>query len=145
VKPLLMAAALGALGLAVSGGATLLGDRTTFVSPPDARAEAFLRQLMSGRAELARKFVSRDVRTEVSPPALQLGFEALEAQLGDVEDVTTRTLFLDRQSAVARAELVARGGGRMTLEFGFKWELNGWAIRELPCALRPAAVADACR
>jgi hypothetical protein len=140
-----MAAALGALGLAASGGATLLGDRATFVSPPDARAEAFVRQLMSRRAELARKFVSRDVRMQVSPPALQLGFEALEAQLGEVEDVTTETLFLDRQTAVARAELVARGGRRTTLEFGFKWELNGWAIRELPCALKPAAVINACR
>jgi hypothetical protein len=33
------------LSLAVGAGSAALGDRTTLVAPPDARVEAFLRQL----------------------------------------------------------------------------------------------------
>jgi hypothetical protein len=145
MKLVAMAAGLGLLGLTIAGSATLLGDRTTWVPPPDARTESFLRQLMARRAELAKKFLSRDVRTRVSGPALQLGFDAIEEDIGDVQDVTTRTLSWDRQSAVARAGLVGDAGGRLTLEFGLTWQQGGWAIQELPCVLRPAAVNDACR
>jgi hypothetical protein len=127
--------AAAVLGLAASGAATLVGDRTTFVPPPEARVEAFLRQLMTERAELAMKYLSRDLRARMSPAALQQGFDAVEQRIGEIENVTAQTLSWDRQSASARAELVASKRATMTVEFGLTWESGAWAIHDLPQAL----------
>jgi hypothetical protein len=133
------AVAAAMLGLVVSGAATLVGDRMTFVPPPDVRVEAFLRQLMTRRAELALKYLSRDLRTDVSPSMLQHYFDAIEQQIGEIENVNTQTLSWDRRSAAARAELIASNRTRLPLEFGLTWESGAWAISDLPRELRPVA------
>jgi hypothetical protein len=135
------AVAVAVLGLALSGAATLVGDRMTFVPPPDARVEAFLRQLMARRAELALKYLSRDLRARISPAALQLGLDAVEQRIGEIEDVTAQTLSWDRRSAAARAEVIASNRARVPLELGLTWESGAWAISDLPQELRPSHLA----
>jgi hypothetical protein len=136
------AVAVAVLGLAVSGAATLVGDRMTFVPPPEARVEAFLRQLMARRAELALKYLSRDLRARLSPAALQRELDAIEQRIGEIEDVTAQTLSWDRRSAAARAELIASNRARMPLEFRLTWESGAWAIHDLPGALGPGTVSS---
>jgi hypothetical protein len=139
MKALLAALAVTMLGLGVSNGAIWLGDRMTLVAPPEARAEAFLRELKTRRPALALKYLSRDLRRRVSPRALQRRFDELQEMIGDVEDVRTRTLSYDRQTATARAELLGHPPAQMALDFRFSWESGEWTIRELPSALTTAA------
>jgi hypothetical protein len=140
VKPIFAAFGLTLFGLAINGAATLLGDRTTLVAPPDARVESFLRQLATERSELALEYLSRGLRRRVSASELRDRFAAIEQQIGTIENVTAQTLSLDRQTATARAELAASRSAKVPLGFGLRWEHGEWAIEDLPDLLRrPAA------
>jgi len=48
--------------LGVTGIATALGDRRTLVRAPKARVEAFLRELQTGRSQLALKYLNDELR-----------------------------------------------------------------------------------
>lgn len=137
MKALLAAVGLTILGLGIGAGATLLGDRATLVPPPDARVEAFLRELNGRRAELAVKYLARELRG-MAASELQHRFAAIERDLGALENVTAETLSLDRQSARVRGELVASRHAKRALVFGLRWEHGEWAIQDLPEALRSA-------
>jgi hypothetical protein len=137
VKALLATVALTILGLGIGTGAALVGDRTTLVAPPDARVEAFLRELKGRRAELAVKYLARELRG-MAAPELQHRFAAIERDLGPIENVTADTLSLDRQSASVRGELVASRRAKRALAFGLRWERGEWAIQDLPEGLRSA-------
>ena len=119
-------------GLGVSAIAIRLGDRQTLVPAPEARVEAFLRELQTHRSQLAVKYLSDDLRQSAAATALQQAFNVLEASIGDVENVDAETLTLDRQSATARGKLVTIKGGPTTLDFGLKWQRGEWAIAVLP-------------
>ena len=136
MKSLLAMAGVSALGIAIGLVATLAGDRATLVPPPDARVEAFLRQLSSRRGELALKYLARE-RRQVPASALQDRFAAIERQQGSTWNVTAETLSLDRQSARVRGELVSSHRTRTSLEFGLRWEQGEWVIQDLPAPLRP--------
>jgi hypothetical protein len=137
MKSLLAALALTLLGVAIGAVAPLVGDRTTLVPPPDARVEAFLRQLSTRRDALAVKYLARELG-QVSATELQERFAAIERQRGATANVMAATISHDRHAARVRGELVASRGARTPLEFGLRWEQVGWVIQDLPDALRPA-------
>jgi len=136
MKSLLAMAGVSALGIAIGIAATLAGDRTTLVPPPDARVEAFLRQLSTRRGELALKYLARE-RRQIPASALQDRLAAIERQQGSTWNVTAETLSLDRQSARVQGELVSSHRTKTLLEFGLRWEQGEWVIQELPGPLRP--------
>ena len=121
--------------LSVSAIAIRLGDRKTLVPPPEARVEAFLRTLKTGRAQLAPRYLTDELRARAPASNLQRAFRALEAAIGAVENVDARTMSADRQWAKARGELVSAGGRRTALDFDLKWERGAWAIAVLPESL----------
>jgi hypothetical protein len=123
--------------LSVSAIATRLGDRKTLVPPPEARVEAFLRTLTTGRSQLAPRYLSGELRARAPASDLQRAFRALEAAIGEVENVDARTISADRQSAKARGELMSGSGRRIALDFDLKWERGAWAIAVLPESLMP--------
>jgi hypothetical protein len=132
LKALCVALVVVLLGVAVGAGAMFLGDRATLVPPPEARVEAFLRQLQTRRSELAMKYLSRELRAQLTASDLRHAFGALEEQLGDVDNVTADTLSYDQTSATARAVLVGPRGVKMPLDFRLIWQRGEWAIQTLP-------------
>jgi hypothetical protein len=135
MKSLLAMAGVTALGVALGLVAALAGDRTTLVPPPDARVEAFLRQLSTRRGELALTYLARGLR-QIPASELQDRFAAIERQQGSTWNVTAETLSLDRQSAKVRGELASAHRTKTFLEFGLRWEQGEWVIQELPDSLR---------
>jgi hypothetical protein len=122
-------------GLGVSFVSVRLGDRQTLVPPPEARVEAFLRELHTRRSQLAVRYLTGELRRHISASGLQHAFGGVEAAIGDVGNVDAATLSWDRQSARVRGELVSANGRRTVLDFGLKWERGEWTIEVLPEAL----------
>jgi hypothetical protein len=80
------------------------GDRQTLVPPPDAIAEAFMRQLTTGRYDRVGSYLSR-ARREWSAAARRRQFEPLWRFTGTVNDVDAELVSIqgDRARAVATA------------------------------------------
>ena len=136
MKCLLIGGIVIVVGLVVAAAASISGDRSIMVPPPDARAEAFVRELATHRYKLARRYVAADMRRHISAEMLQQAFGRVTAQIGTVQDVQAQLLWSDRSHALARAEVRGTSGVRLPLQFGLVWEHGRWAINELPSLLQ---------
>lgn len=105
-------------------------DRGTLVPPPDAVAEEFVRQLVAGRSDRAMPLLSEDLRTRVTPQTLEDYGTELEAELGEVGNVSGEAEWIQGDRAAASALL---DGARRTkrLRFVLVREHGTWTIGEL--------------
>lgn len=109
-----LAALLGASALAVH----TLGDRELVVPPPDAVAEAFVREVVTGRYARAQEYLIE--------PRPEDELRALRQQLGEPTEVEAETIARDQQQALAivrvsdakRSEAVA-----FSLTFQEEWKI----------------------
>jgi hypothetical protein len=122
------------VGLIVLAIAIQAGDRSVLVPPPDARLEAFVRQLMARRADMTGRYLAEAVASRVDSRRLQLSYDRVEAGLGGSTGVETQLLRGDAEAAEVRAEIVGPRKARATLEFGLIWERGDWRIIRLPAS-----------
>ena len=96
----------------------LFDDRELFVSPPDAMAEGFTREVMTKRWARAREYL-------VTPmPDAQLA--ELQSQLEEGANVDAETLAQDKERAQVEVRVKER-----TLRVAMVWD-EGWKVATLP-------------
>jgi hypothetical protein len=105
-------------------------DRGTLVPPPDAVAEEFGRQLVTGRAEQALPLLSETLRSAVTPEILDACGKRIEAELGAVGNVSGELHDISGDRAQATAVFDGRRGTRR-VRFGFAWDDGRWVIHQL--------------
>jgi hypothetical protein len=115
--------------------ANVADDRTVLIAPPHARAENFVRALMTHRAELVLDDLAPQLRRKVSIATLHERFDALDRQLGGVRQIEATIIFYDSAAATARVELFGASRVNLPLEFRFTWQQGEWILEELPSVL----------
>ena len=135
-------AALGVTLAAVAIAAVAVGDRRTLVPPPDAVAEEFGRQLVTGRSEQALPLLSETLRSAVAAETLGDCGKRIEAELGGVGNVSGELHDISGDRAQASAVFDGRRGTRR-VRFGFAWDDGGWVIHELGDLRAPGRSAPA--
>lgn len=110
----------GATALAVEG----FGDRALFVPPPDAVAEGFTREVMSGRYDRARTYLaeSEAVTNDELRAMRREGVTDVEAEIVSRTDT----------NAVVRVRLEGEEALRYELEFDREWKIASISERRLP-------------
>jgi hypothetical protein len=121
-----------ATALGIVAGAVLVGhDTTLLVSPPEAVAESFVRDLVARRNELAMEYV--DGTSGVSITTVRLGADALRRDVRDAVagDVHGDRVAIEGDRATARVTIDAPDGTaavivemRRTSEG--VWRITGW-------------------
>ncbi|MDP9191348.1 MAG: hypothetical protein M3P06_06570 [Acidobacteriota bacterium] len=111
---------LGMIALAVERG-----DRETFVSPPDAVAEGFAREVVTKRWDRARTYLADpDSMSNAEIAALQ---KSWEQRIGDPSEVHAETISRTEDKALVNVNLKsARGSEAHLLALAFDGE---WKIR----------------
>jgi hypothetical protein len=122
----IIAAGLGIIAAGIAGG-----DRGTLVPPPDAVAEAFVRELAAGRYDLATNHLSDALRTSTSSKELLLWFDPVRRRLGAANGVDAAIDWMQQRAAAAQASIDAEHGTAV-LPLRLAWEHGLWAIDELP-------------
>lgn len=119
MKPLLGVLLAFALLLACSAVAVnLFADRALFVSPPDAVAEGFIREVMTKRWDRAREYLANpDSMTRAQ-------LEELQSRLGEGENADAHTISRDAARAVVEVTV-----GTQTLRVALIWA-EGWRVTE---------------
>jgi len=121
-----MAAALGVVALAIAGG-----DRQTLVSPPDAVAESFARQMAGRRYVLGLRYLSPQLRERIGEEELRRWFDPVRQQLGVANAVDARLEWVERDRASATASIDAEHG-RAILKLDMVSRQGLWVIDDLP-------------
>jgi hypothetical protein len=118
---------LALVGVVVFG----LGDRTVLVSPPEAVAENFARELAAHRFKEALRFLSEDLVARTNPRDLKSRMKRLESSGGSVLDVVGEPVTMDQKKAQALAVLEMDYWGRFPLQFRLVREEGMWRIADL--------------
>ena|SRR5918992_3753766 len=114
VKDLPIAAGLIALSLGIIAAVVFgLGDRETFVSPPEAVAEEFVRSVGHGRVEAARDLLASEEERATSTAEMRTFATRFRSRLGRLDRVDASVAERARDSAAVRVEAE---GSRDTLE-----------------------------
>ena len=100
-----VALAIAAAGLAVF----VLGDDSTFVPPPEAEAESFMRAMATHRYEQALAHVTDELRA-AGPARLRRGQEEIERAHGHVRDVKCGPAWRSGHAAEAAVRLATAEG-----------------------------------
>ena len=100
-----VALAVGAAALAVF----VLGDEATFVPPPEAEAESFMRAMATHRFEQALAHVTEELRA-AGPGALRRRQEEVEQARGRVRDVRGGPAWRSGRSAESSVRLDTDAG-----------------------------------
>ena len=110
-----VAALVGVCAAAVHG----FDDRELFVSPPDAVAEGFYREVITKRWSRAEEYLLQ--------PVPQKDLEQLAEKLGDIDDVSARTGSRDDDWANVFVTLESPRGD---IEVGtvVRWNGNEWKV-----------------
>ena len=125
--PLVIAIGLGVAAIVVFG----LGDKKTFISPPEVVAASFVHSLVTGRFDQAYECVGDEARTKIRRERLP----GLRAQLlrmaGQVEDVMAEPGRIRGNGATARVTVKGNRNREVQLEFRLTLDLGQWSIVEL--------------
>lgn len=118
---ILLAAAIliGGTALAVQ-----LGDRGTFVSPPDAMAEGFVREIVTKRWDRARAYLLEP--DSVSDAELAALEKSWEAQAGDPSSIEAETITQDYSQALVTVRMRSGRGSEavaIVLQFDDDWKV----------------------
>jgi hypothetical protein len=117
--------ALGAAALAVFG----LADTGTFVPPPEAEAESFMRAMATHRYEQALDHLTDELR-QAGPGALRARQAEIERRCGHVRDVEGERSWSSGTSAEAPVRLTA-AGGKAVLRFRLVRRRGQWRVASL--------------
>ena len=101
---LISCASLAFVAAAVFG----LDDATLFVSPPEARAEGFIRSIETGRYVQAKQYLSNTARGHTSIVDLERLRGEIVSSVGEVQNVTGKRLRIEGDEAEADAILHSR-------------------------------------
>ena len=111
---------LGATALAVE----TFGDRELMVSPPDAVAEGFVRETLTGRYARARQYLADpDSMSDDDVRALE---QSIEARVGDATEVEAEIVSRDDERALATVRVSSGQGSEAlsyTLAFDSEWKI----------------------
>lgn len=110
-----------ALLLGMSALAIEHGDRATFVSPPDAVAEGFVREVMTKRWDRARTYLLDPDSTSNAE------LEALQQRLGDPTEVNAVTISRTDEKALVNVRLKSAKGSEVlmfALTFDGEWKIR---------------------
>ena len=132
MRHLLLVCAVPVCALFVVAGAVLIGhDTTTLVAPPEAVGEAFVRNLLASRYELAMRHV--DERAGLSLSSVTLAGESLKKEVGNAEPNAAdgeRAAISGDSAAAVIAIRVADGAVRVRLRLSRAtagvWRVAGW-------------------
>ena len=97
-------------------------DRETFVPPPDAVAEGFVRELLAKRWARARPYLTEPLGDE----ELRAMQEALEARVGEPTEIEAKTISHDDRNALANVRLSSKQGSEAIayeLRFEAEWKI----------------------
>jgi len=121
-----------AIGMAVVATAVFAGrDTSVFVPPPDAVAEAFVRELGMARYELARRFLTNDLEQQMSADDLRGGFEQLRQHTGKPDQVVTTPSMMTDDTARVLARLEGRQS-TATMYVDLRREHGEWKVINWP-------------
>jgi hypothetical protein len=113
-----------ALLLGMSALAIERGDRETFVSPPDAVAEGFVREVVTKRWDRARTFlVDPDSMSNAEIEALQ---KSWEQRIGDPTEVEAEIVSRSNEQAAVNVRLKSAKGSAIlvfALTFDGDWKI----------------------
>jgi hypothetical protein len=113
-----------ALLLAMSALAIERGDRATFVSPPDAVSEGFVREVVSKRWDRARTYLlDPDSMSNAEIATLQ---RAWEQRIGDPSKVHAETISRTDEKASVNVKLKSAKGSAVlvfALAFDGEWKI----------------------
>lgn len=121
-----------AFALALIAGMVFgLGDATTFVPPPEAVVESFVRELETKRYERAMSYLSEEYRAKVRPRTLKDLTERLKQRTGDITEVRGEKGWIQGDRAEASARLKTELLGRPSLKFAVSRKDGVWLISDL--------------
>ena len=132
MKTLLALAATLALTLLIIAGIVFgLNDDSIFVSPPEAVAEGFLRQMISKRYERAVPYLSEDLASHVDADSLHTLGTRLSARIGGEGEVRGEKGSIDGGHATARAVITAKNGATLNIPLSLVRHNGLWSIASL--------------
>jgi hypothetical protein len=122
-----------ALCLGISALAIELGDRETFVSPPDAVAEGFVREVMTKRWARARTYLEEP--ESMSDAEIEALEKSWSERVGDPSRIEAETISRDdaKATVIVRMES-AQGSATVDVEQTFAEE---WKIVHTPTVRNP--------
>ncbi len=123
--PLLLLLACAVLVLVGGVAAGSFGDRSLFVPPPDAVAEAFVREVQTERFSRAQSYLAD--HSSLSEEDLRRLAQTIEEHLGNVGAVEAATRAQTREQATAAVTLHSARGEK-TVAFDLRWENGAWRI-----------------
>lgn len=133
MKALLLVAAVTAGALALVAGSVVAGhDTSTFVSPPEAVVEQFVRKLATARYDVARAHLADD-----SPAArdrIRAASDTLRARAGAITQVEGKPGVIDGDRATATAVVTTERAGEISMEFRLIRRTGSWRIVEFAAA-----------
>jgi hypothetical protein len=105
-------------------------DSALFVSPPEAVAEGFGRQLASARYDLSRSYLSSDARRLETARVIEERFEPVRRRIGVLNHAEATERWSDGDRASAMCELQGEHGTValklvLTREHGL-WAVESW-------------------
>jgi hypothetical protein len=121
---------LAAIAVLIGISALAIGrfdDRETFVPPPDAVAEGFVRELMTKRWARARPYLTEPLPDD----ELRAMQESLEERVGQPIEIEAELLSRDDRTALANVRLSsAKGSAAVAYELRFEeeWKVVAGAI-----------------
>ncbi len=136
MRELGLVALVVAIALAVVAGAVFgIGDASVMVSPPEAVAEEFVRELATRRYDLARQRVAESARGRATEGALRQTFEPVRVHTGKINTVDATpspSPFGDSGEALARADVHGdRGTASLTIALSREkglWAVSDWTL-----------------
>jgi hypothetical protein len=131
---LTIAAALALIAGIVFG----LGDATTFVPPPEAVVQGFMRELETKRYERAKSYLSKERRAKVSSETLKELTERLKQNTGKIMEVRGEKGWIQGDRAEASVWLKTELLGWHSLKFALSREDGVWLISDLHSLEVPA-------
>jgi hypothetical protein len=119
-----MALLIGVSTLAVQQ----FGDRETFIPPPDAVAEGFVREVVTKRWDRARAYLAEpESMSNARIEALQ---KSWEERVGDPTKIEAKTIARDDEQALANVQMQSARGSE-AVAFALRFE-NEWKIVHTP-------------
>lgn len=132
MRDLLIVLAVVASGLVLAAGAVFgLGDRQTFVPPPEAVVESFTREVVQRRYELAVNYLARNLRAANAADTLRATFDPMRQRIGTPNQVSSEPDWMQESEASARARIDGEFGNAV-LPFRLARERGLWRITKLP-------------
>jgi hypothetical protein len=115
----------------IAGVVLGLGDAQTLTSPPEARVEGFVREMMTARYEQAKSYLSDELAAQTDAARLKALSQAWEKRTGMIEDVRGEPGWIKDDQAEAFAALQTKGSRQWRLKFKLSRHQGVWSLDDL--------------